>query len=213
MKIDYRNKLLENFDKLCSENEKATSLILLKDNGDQEVFTYEKVKKLSDTIKSKVLSANIKKGDRVAIIAPTSTIEVCAFWGLSKALLTCVMLDPSLPIEEINRLLKNSDVRGIITNKEIYENLDPDSKKNIPVFNIEESFSIFPENVEYSILGDTIDPDFDVAVILYTSGTTGQAKGVMIPYKSIVLSAEVNRHNFKLFNLKKLLSLFPFYHI
>jgi long-chain acyl-CoA synthetase len=100
------------------------------------------------------------------------------------------LIDASLPIEEINRLLKFSDIRATLTIPTLYEILDKQEITHVPVLDINDN-TLLDGSTPTVKKEATTDPHIDVIAILYSSGTTASMKGVMITYSSVLKSREL----------------------
>jgi long-chain acyl-CoA synthetase len=133
-----------------------------------------------------------------------------------------VPLDPLLKCSELEVLIKDSGMKGLITSvkfiAEIFQTtkkipdfeflICPDEKGDKGVFSFAEVLSKGNENK--SELPEVL-PD-DVAVIIYTSGTTGKSKGVMLTHKNILSDVWGTKEALELFPEDNFLSVLPLHH-
>lgn len=157
----------------------------------------------------------IKKDDRVALLLPNTPQFIIAYNAVLLSGATVVALNPLQSVEEIERQITVTDSKLLIILDRLLEKL-PDKH---PELIIAEAAYYVPNRlralsrVKYRIkrppsshrfedlitgtkLADysKINPTEDVAVILFTSGTTGQPKGVMLTHYSQVANALQSYH-------------------
>jgi len=165
----------------------------MRNDDSKTLFSFRDIHKSIIKAQETFTQAGLCKGDRVAIIAPHSPYAIIAGYALAYSNITTVLIDVSLPIEEINRLLEFSDVRAVFTVSETYDILDKNLVSDVPVFDLykEGDYSVFVDSVKTTMKTETTDPHLDVIAILYSSGTTASMKGVMIKYTSVLKSREL----------------------
>ncbi|MGL5351397.1 MAG: AMP-binding protein [Cetobacterium sp.] len=177
---------------------------------DKEYSYYELIKMAK--IYSSLL--NIEKEDRVVIFMenrPEYMGSVLAVWDKKG---TCTNLDASYNSEQLSYVFNDSHPKYIITsneNIEIVKAAKLDSNSEIVILNIDEidiSKEIEMENVAVECLEKEA-----IAVMLYTSGTTGNPKGVMLTYDNIMSNVEAIEEIKMVGSEDRLLALLPFHHI
>jgi long-chain acyl-CoA synthetase len=133
----------------------------------------------------------LKTGDRVVLIAESCPEWAIAYLAALSAETTVVLIDPTLTVSELVRLIKISDPRGLLISRRIYHKLALNIKLGFPVLDIQDNFASFEENLNIvnSNIPATPDPDSAIASILFTSGTTAQPKGVLLEHTSLINSA------------------------
>lgn len=141
---------------------------------------YTDVKKLSGRINTKYGGANGAKQVHTAVIGPSSYGWLVSWFGTVCGGNTAVPLDAQLSCEDICELLVRSDT-DIFCYDPRYEKMIPAVKANCP--NVKECISFAEltallENTEPAEFPDV--PADRLAAIVYTSGTTGKSKGVML---------------------------------
>ncbi len=135
---------------------------------------------------------------------------VIGLMGALKAGKAYVPLDPSYPGERLKYMLEDSDARFIITDNANYglaERLKELVNRNIAIVNLNEIENGKKETAENP--GVTINPKY-LAYILYTSGSTGQPKGVMQNHRNVLHFARVYANALHL-NSNDRLTLFSSY--
>ena len=136
----------------------------------------------------------VEPGDRVAIMLPNCPEVGLSYWGswrIGAAVTPIIFL---LPPPEINRILSDSGAKVAITSPEFIDNLKAgaegvDTLKHIVC--VGESDVMAFEELEKHGEADMVDraPD-DLAALLYTGGTTGASKGVMLSHHNLAWTAE-----------------------
>jgi len=209
-------KFVELLEDICGRYADKTAITYMRNDDSKTLFTFGELFKHISAVKEKIVDAGLRSGDRAAVIAPHSPFAIITGLALPYTGITTVPIDAALPIEEINRLLGNADVRAVFTLSEINDDLDKALIMDIPVFNIStiaENLVVFKCSIATVKKNSTIDPHIDVIAMLYSSGTTATVKGVMITYSSILLMIPMWEHWSKFTNKSRLLSVFPYNHI
>jgi amino acid adenylation domain-containing protein len=165
-------------------------------------LTYRQLDKLSNQVARALMSVGIKRGDRVGIYVNKSLASVINIFGILKAGGVYVPLDPNAPAKRLAYITRNCDIQTILTSTGKLSSLTQILAEGTPIDQLiltdeSEAFpNSVPENVrvvgwgEVTKLEDgpvlnegTIETD--LAYILYTSGSTGDPKGVMISHRTI----------------------------
>lgn len=131
----------------------------------EKSFSYSSLQEHSRAVARKLTSHNgLSKGDIVAILLPRSEWSVIALLGIWQAGGCYLMLDDQLPQQRIDFILQDSQARAVIDTHWLQDmDIIPADETGLPV---------------------TTGPA-DAAYLLYTSGTTGLPKGVLIGHGAI----------------------------
>lgn len=140
-------------------------------------MTYFELDELSDKLGNILLLEGVKIGDCVAVNLPASFELVITLLAILKIGAIYVPVDTALPYERLKYILENSVSKYICTLNEKYSDTS-DRIKNIYVSLERISAS------KYFL--ETYEKSSEIAYIMYTSGTTGYPKGVIIRHSSVV---------------------------
>jgi acyl-CoA synthetase (AMP-forming)/AMP-acid ligase II len=158
--------------------------------------------------------AGIRKGDMVAIYAPNSVEYAVALHGALIASATVTTLNPLYREREVEHQLHDAGAKAVFTLKALVPVVDA-ARAHVPgvehVFELESAWEMARNAGEPAPV--TIDPLRDVAVLPYSSGTTGLPKGVMLTHQNLTanirqtLALEMTTED------AVVLDFLPFYHI
>lgn len=210
--IEYRKKVRM----LAEKYGKKTAATYMRNNGSEECVSFREIGNFAEEITTALSEIGLRRGDRAAMLSLQSPWMVCMGIALMYGGITIVPIDISLPTEEIEKLLEFSDVRALFASEKEYSRLKPELLRDIPCFSLDKGLVLcaFPdEKVTSFTRKATSDPQPDVAAIIYSSGTTGEMKGVMVPYKSVLKAQAVVERLAGLCDQTKYLLVLPFNHI
>ncbi|MEF9934908.1 MAG: AMP-binding protein [Clostridium sp.] len=203
-------RLAERLESVCNKYKETVAIIYARDNGNREEYTFGEIKKNAEELVTKLASIGIKSGDRIGIVGANSPWWITALFGSLKSETTSVLIDSSLPSDEIDRLIKNSDLSCLFIYDEIFDALNKEDYKNFPVYSLDKGYNLING---CSVKKEIMDIDEDVFAIIYSSGTTSSAKGVMVTYDSMDLASKVCIENYYTGYRKKVLNIMPPFHI
>ena len=137
-------------------------------------------------------------GDRVCILSENRVEYVDAFWAAGKSGIILVPLGTRNTAHELRQILADCGPRCLMYSAR-YEKLAKELQQLVAFehFISLDAEKNFPKVLSYSQAIDQIRPDplstrlqpEDIFCLLYTSGTTGQPKGVIIPHRQIAWNA------------------------
>lgn len=199
----------------CASNPEA---IAVRHNGRTTSWT-ELSKKVS--LWASVLhSLGLNPGDRVAVLAANSDYFFTLLLAIPWAGGTLVPLNTRLANRELSACLQDSESRFILYDKG-HEKIASELATKTP--NIQAILSIDADNKTHTSLAfleQNVEPipdqgncGEDIAVLCYTSGTTGQAKGVMLSHRSLVTGALQWQTATQLNASDSLLIVVPLFHL
>ncbi|MGI9274943.1 MAG: acyl-CoA ligase (AMP-forming), exosortase A system-associated [Endozoicomonas sp.] len=163
-------------------------------------FDYSGVSEQVRSVAAGLQHLGLVRHERVAIYLPKVPEAVFSFFGATAAGCVMVPVNPVLKAPQVQHILKDCNVRVLITNKARYNQLSEhflgdchDLRHVILVDGGAEPDTPVLRWADFCQSPDLWEPitsiDADVAAILYTSGSTGKPKGVVLSHRNMVTGA------------------------
>ncbi|MDD3292787.1 MAG: AMP-binding protein [Candidatus Pacebacteria bacterium] len=236
--IDYLEEPLYYFlDKAAKEYPKNIALSFY---GTE--INYKDYKELVDKFAHALQLNGIHKGDRVIIMAVNCPQAIISIYGTMKAGAIPIPLNPLYTAKELEYFFKDLEPRIVITPDNFYNNVFEAAKvtpqiEKIISTNISDYFPTIKKylarilgkikvikcneaidfkefiNVSSEYEQININPKEDTALMVYTGGTTGEPKGVMLTHYNVMANILNFEEWFKNVSIKSCLLVVPLFHI
>ena len=138
-------------------------------------LTFGELRTRADAVAAGLVAAGIEPGDRVAIVGRRSTLAVAAILGTLKARAAYVPIDPATPPARLEYLIEDSGARAVLVGEGVAA---PAARRGLTILDVEEAIRVHRDGTQPHG-GPTLE---DLAYLMYTSGSTGQPKGVLIDH-------------------------------
>jgi long-chain acyl-CoA synthetase len=201
----------------------------------EQVTTYQQLDVAVTKFASGLEKLGVKKGDHIALLLGNSPYFVIGMYGALRLGATVIPINPIYTADEIAYIINNGDVKVVIALDLLLPLIDKMSPLLLKVENyilcetpkdddqviLIENFSVYPKLQSFTtILAngvlDFVEPelqDDDVAIILYTSGTTGKPKGAMLTHKNLYSNAQDVSDYLKMGESDKVITVLPMFHV
>ncbi|BCH12646.1 hypothetical protein MesoLj131c_69040 (plasmid) [Mesorhizobium sp. 131-3-5] len=153
-------------------------------------LTFRELDGLSETLSRHLLGCGQRLGSHVGILMDTSPEYAIALFGILKSGAAYVVLDKAQPVAALGRILEKAGVEIVVTNNRFATCLPPDWS----------GLTLSLDDGWETQLGeagptDSQAVDLDApAHIVFSSGTTGEPKGIVCPHRSAVCSYQWRYH-------------------
>ncbi|MBA3633720.1 MAG: AMP-binding protein [Acidobacteria bacterium] len=189
-------------------------------NGKKEQYTFEDARELTLRAAGFLAANGINPHDRVILFSNNMPEWGLTYFGILKAGATAIPIDPASSIEEIVNFVRTGEASAIVLSRKLFdENPDladkfGDAKINIPIWTFEDVFKIMSETVEakrIALLPEKVSAN-SVASLIFTSGTTGTPKAVMLSHKNFTSMVSMLSSVLEMDITDGILSVLPLHH-
>ncbi len=161
----------------AAETPNATALVSRNSDGSYNSRTYSELSENALRIASSLKAAGIKAKDLVAIVLPKGMNQVYSTLGIQAVGAAYVPVGIHQPLERMHKIFDAAKISGIITDAAhaaTIRNENPSWK----IIEVEKAMQAPPMNID-----EIVEDASSLAYIIFTSGTTGVPKGVMISHR------------------------------
>jgi long-chain acyl-CoA synthetase len=169
-------------------------------------ISYSEINELVNLGAGGFIAAGLKPRDRAAILMDNCPEYIVAYFSILRAGGIAVPVNTFLTADEIRYILKDSGCKVLVYSDTFSSRIEH-IRKNMPEVNAL-TFRELPESHGRFESGE----DSETAVLLYTSGTTGFPKGVMLTNRNLRTNAEACMKVMRLSARDRILLFLPLFH-
>ena len=139
------------------------------------------------------------KGRRIGVIGENSYRWVVSYLAVTNGVGVVVPFDKELPVQELAGLIMRSEVAAVVTSKKCEEKVKEAvgiAQRQVRIISMDSELDTMIVDGNHLLdtghreyLDAEIDPDA-MSILLFTSGTTGLAKGVMLTHRNIAKNTQ-----------------------
>ena len=215
----YRD-LLEMFETTTKRHETRVAMRIERD-GHKEQYTYADLRELATRAAAFFASHEIKNGDRVMLFSHNAPEWGMTYFGVLKAGGTCIPVDPESSTEEVVNFARAGEASGIVISDKLKqdrsslpEQLNAAGLSHVKLWTFDEVFELTDEQTEsdrIALLPARVTAQ-SVASLIFTSGTTGRPKGVMLSHRNLTSMVSMLSSVFDMDTSDGVLSVLPLHH-
>ncbi len=203
---------------------------------DNYSITYEELNKKVQKISLFLNEQGIVSGDKVAILSENSPHWGVAYFAITTMGAVAVPIMTEFQSADVHHILRHSESKAIFISEKLYEKIEEFNSDKLNTYILIDDFSIIPHEKSTDIISEKIKEgkkefskildaalkfvgvkdeevkENDLAAIVYTSGTTGHSKGVMLTHKNIVFDAVTTTNIININPNDRMLSQLPLAH-
>ena len=214
----YRD-LLELFETSTKRHATRVAMRIERD-GRNEQYTYADMRELATRAAGFLAGEGIKPGDRVMLVSHNAPEWGMTYFGVLKTGASCIPVDPDSSVDEIVNFARAGEAAGIVISGKLQdEHADLGEKLTAAalspkIWNFDEVFAIPDQQVEderLALLPSRVTAQ-SLASLIFTSGTTGRPKGVMLSHRNLTSMVSMLSSVFDMTTKDGVLSVLPLHH-
>ena len=151
---------------------------------DGEDVSYKEVGERIEKIQEMLLNAGVGAGDKVAILSSSMPNWGVSYFAITTAGMVAVPILPDFTSSELELIIEHSEAKAILVSDKLYTKLPKNLVDKLNIVIRTKGLNIISQQVKERAEKRIPQPD-DLAVIIYTSGTTSKPKGVMLTHYNI----------------------------
>lgn len=147
-------------------------------------LTYRELDAWANRIAWSLRLRGVKAGSLVGLYHQKSCDLFAAMLGILKAGAGYVPVDPKFPVDRIQHIFTDANVRAVVTSGELADGLSGLATEFLLLDRHADEIALRPVWVPPEVVDE--GHEHDLAYVIYTSGSTGRPKGVMIEHRNAV---------------------------
>lgn len=192
--------------------------------GQSIITTYADVDRLAKSVRAELARSGAAPDARVLLHMGNGLPFVVGFIGATLTGATVVPTIVQATSQELEYTIRDSECGVVVVEEEYLAKAEEICRRlDLPLLLVggdgqttwvrrPDSDDLAIDSTGAPVSARAVHPD-DVAVIMYTSGTTSQPKGAMLTHRGLLFQAEMNAQHFRLTKHDRMLCVLPLFHI
>lgn len=182
--------------------------------GTKQSYTYQQVLENVERLAKWMIANGLKKGDRVAVMGKNSPEWAIVYLATLFASGIIIPVDNGLHEPDVKNVVNTAEPSFVFCDDEkapFYNNNFPELK-TFSLNSADKDTYIYKLSASDEVAYNEPVKEDDTAAILFTSGTTGKPKGVMLSHKNLISDGFIAQMNFNHYNTDVFYALLPIHH-
>jgi acyl-CoA synthetase (AMP-forming)/AMP-acid ligase II len=171
-------------------------------------ITYAQLTNAIRSVAAKLEAHGVSPGDRVVTILPNSTLAALLFVTVIASGRTLVPINPASSAAEVHHILTETNARVVVADASLAKRLNGLRDDILFVSDSTAEVAHLLNRAQLSEPG----PAPEIAEVVYTSGSSGQPKGVMLSHQALLSNSFALGHAYEVPLNAKFLALCPLFH-
>ena len=176
-----------------------------------EEMTYAEVGRRMARVQEILTGAGLRPGDKVALLSSNMPNWGVCYFAVTSAGMIVVPILPDFSGEELDMIIEHSEAKALLVSDKLFTKLSRATITRLNVVVRTKNLGVIAQRVRGE--GATAEPKpDDLAVIIYTSGTTSKPKGVMLTHRALCGQVDMSAGIFPVSGDDTFLSVLPLSH-
>ena len=178
---------------------------------DGDELTYAEVGRRIGRVQEILTESGLGPGDKVALLSSNMPNWGVCYFAVTSAGMVAVPILPDFSGEELDMIIEHSEAKALLVSDKLFTKLSKRTIERLHVVVRTKNLGIISQRVRTAGSTAVPSPD-DLAVIIYTSGTTSKPKGVMLTHKALCAQVDMSAAIFPIGGEDVFLSVLPLSH-
>ena len=173
--------------------------------------TYAEVGRRIEKVQEILTCAGLRAGDKVALLSSNMPNWGVCYFAVTSAGMVAVPILPDFSGEELDMIIAHSEAKALLVSDRLFTKLSKQTIERLNVVVRTKNLGVIAQRVRGEGTMAVPKPD-DLAVIIYTSGTTSKPKGVMLTHAALCAQVGISSGIFPVLPDDVFLSVLPLSH-
>ena len=173
--------------------------------------TYAEVGRRIEKVQEILTGAGLHAGDKVALLSSNMPNWGVCYFAVTSAGMVAVPILPDFSGEELDMIIAHSEAKALLVSDRLFTKLSKQTIERLNVVVRTKNLGVIAQRVKGEGSMAVPKPD-DLAVIIYTSGTTSKPKGVMLTHAALCAQVGISSSIFPVLPDDVFLSVLPLSH-